>query len=424
MLRRVLIFILFVTVVTAVSGLVYMNAEEQSFRFTKDYELTLPFGVLMLMSAIAGMLFMFVLALLREGRSAIREWRIHRGIRTAERTAELRGEARSLSLAGDYEKARTLFTRATKRRDPDVSDLIDFAGTYVLEGEYAEARRLLESGQQDFGNNPLLLYALAKTCIRIGDEAAAASALERALAVYPKSLRLLTTLRDVLMDTEQWQRASEIQQRVLELKPEDEIEKNWLTGMRFEAAVRLDGPEHGLALKNLCAQAPDFVPALLERAKDLAARDDKKRALRLLDKAVRNTPNAALLDELEALSGDDPGRLTKLYAKLVASHPDNTGLRTRAAKHLVANDNAEEAADLLSSDESGCESAATHELWAEIHESRSDTAKAAVEYRNAARIRDDGPSLYVCGICSSTAIHWDPRCGHCSAWGSLDAAAT
>jgi predicted negative regulator of RcsB-dependent stress response len=175
-------------------------------------------------------------------------------------------------------------------------------------------------------------------------------------------------------------------------------------------------------LKNLCAQAPDFVPVLRERAKDLTARDDKKRALRLLDKAVRTTPSAALLDELEAISSDDPARLAKLYAKLVSSHPDDAALRARAAKHLIANDNAEEAADLLSADESGGYGAITHELWGEIHEARADTGKAAVEYRNAIRIRGDGPSLYVCGICNSTAVQWDARCGHCSAWGSLDAA--
>jgi uncharacterized protein HemY len=420
MLRRVLIFILFVMVVTAVSGLVYLNAEEQTFRLSPQNDLTLPLGVLMLMSAIAGMLFMFVVALLREGRSAIREWRMHRGIRSAEQTAELRGEARSLSLAGDYDRARALFTRATKRRDPDISDLIDFAGTYVLEGEYDEARRLLEHGQHNFGNNPLLLYALARTCIRIGDDAAAASALERALSVYPKSLRLLTMLRDVLMDTEQWKRASEIQPRIVELKPEETMEQNWLTGLRYEAAIRLEGSEKGSALKNLCGQAPEFVPALHDRARDLSARDEKKRASKMLDKALRKVPRSVLLDDLEALEVDDPGRLAKFYTKLVTSNPENTPLRHRAASYLIKSDRAEEAADLLNAAENDAPGPVPHELWAQINEARSEATKAGIEYRNALRAREDSPSLYSCDICGSTARQWDARCGHCGAWGSLD----
>ena len=141
----------------------------------------------------------------------------------------------------------------------------------------------------------------------------------------------------------------------------------------------------------------------------------------MLDKALRTVPRSVLLDDIEALSVDDPSRLAKLYTKLVASNPENTPLRHRAARYLIQSDRAEESADLLNAAESDPPGPVSHELWAEIHEARSEPTKAGIEYRNALRAREDGPSLYACDICGSTARQWDARCGHCGAWGSLDA---
>ena len=83
MLRRIVAFALFIALIGAVSFLVYFNAQETLFRLTPRHEFTLPLGVLILGATIAGALVMFVLALMREGRHALREWRVHRELHAA-----------------------------------------------------------------------------------------------------------------------------------------------------------------------------------------------------------------------------------------------------------------------------------------------------------------------------------------------------
>lgn len=420
MIRRTITFIGFVALVAAVSALAYLNPAETVFHYPPANEITLPLGVLMLASAIAGMIVMFLLMLAREGRNAVREWRVQRGIRSAERTASLRAEARSLALAGDYARARALFSKAMTMRDPDVGDLIDYADTYIQEGDPKEAKRVLENGQKDFGNAPLLLRAIAMTSRLTGDDAAAASALERALAVYPRSLRLLAPLRDILVDTGAWTRAQEIQQRILQLRPNDHREANRLLGLSYEAALRQPPAERLSALKAITNSSPEFTPAIVERARTLHAEGDPRRALRALDKALRRRPRGVLFDEIERIVGqDDPGRITKLYLKSVETHPTLDGLRARAARHLVRLERHDEAAALLkgstSEDIKGVLAAARSAL---------EEAKGRLEHETAGRSRASAVVLHTpawtCEECGTLADRWVARCTRCGTWGSVD----
>lgn len=417
MLRRILTFIAFVALVAAVSALVYFNPTDAPFRYAPDATITLPLGVLMLAAALAGMVVMFLLMLLREGRHAVHEWRVQRGIRSAERTASLRAEARNLSLAGDFARARNLFSKVMKMRDPDVADLIDFANTHTLEGNAREAKRVLEHGQKDFGNDPLLLFELAKVARIAGDDASAVSALERALAVYPRSARLLTMLRDALTDGGAWERAAEIQERILQLKPNDETERNRLWGTRYEAAVRLAPTERMAALKAITVGQPDFAPAALERARTAALAGDERRSVRILEKAIRQRPRGALFDELEKLcTADDPTRVAKLYAKSVEGFPQLDGLRARAARYLIHIGRSPEADTILraapSDDTRGVLSAARGSLL----EARSQL-RGAADGSDRRRLE---PHLWRCDGCRTPAERWAARCPRCGAWGLVD----
>src|SRR6185503_3337401 len=172
-------------------------------------------------------------------------------LQAAERTAEYQTEARSLALAGDFKRARLLLAKATNKRAPDVSDVVDYAETFLLEGDAGQARRVLEEGQKDFGNEPLLLFALARACRAGGDTAAAISTLERALRVYGSSLPILTMLRDLLFEAGSWERAGQVQELITGLRPTDERERNLLAGARFEAAKSQAADARASALRGV-----------------------------------------------------------------------------------------------------------------------------------------------------------------------------
>jgi len=422
MLRRILTFLVFILLIGGVSALVYMNAQETSFRLAPELTFTLPLGVLMLAGGCAGAVVMFLIALMREGRHALRDWRVHRELRAAQRNVEHVAEARSLTLAGDYKRARALLTKATQKREPEIGDVIDYADTFLLEDDPAQARRVLEEGQKDFGNEPLLLFALARACRAASDTPAAISALERALAVYPRSARILTSLRDLLFETESWNRAVEVQKRIVELKPDDASERNWLLGARFEAAMQMGTADREAALKSLCNDAPEFIPAAIERARLVAAAGDRRRAMKILEKAARLRPRTALLDELEHLCGtDEPSRIAKLYTKLVTSDAANAGLRARAAHFLVATGRTDDAAALLTANTENANSPSVQAAWAEVHSAKNRNNEALAAYKKAVSARGGDKQAYSCEVCGAQSSGWQTRCEQCRAWGMLEA---
>ncbi|TFH21784.1 MAG: DUF1049 domain-containing protein [Myxococcales bacterium] len=421
MLRRIAAIIVFVALVATVALLVHWNAQETSFRLTPDIAFTLPLGILMIAAAIAGAVVMFVLALMREGRHALRDWSVNRELRLAERNATQITEARSLILAGEYKRARSLLKKATQKRAMEISDVIDFAETYLLDHSAIQARKVLEEGQKDFGNEPLLLFALARACRATGDTPAALSALERAVSVYPTSMSMLTMLRDLLFETDSWTRAGEIQSRIVELNPDDASEQNWLLGARYEASNSADEAARGTALKELTNDAPEFLPVTIDRARMLTEAGDWRRAYKLLEKALRRRPRGAVLDSIESIvPPEESVRVARLYSKLVASHPDSSALRLRAAHYLMEHGRVEEAAGVLSAMSENGHGPRALALLGEIHDSRDDTALAHSSYQQALSAGQHWAQPYVCEVCAATEDVWQARCHTCGAWGMFE----
>jgi HemY protein len=424
MLRRIATVVAVVALIAAVSTLVYFNVQETTFKLAPEKSFTLPLGVLMLSAGVAGAIFMFLITLAREGRHALSDWRLQRDKRSEERNVEHRRQARSLTLAGDYQKARTLFAKAAKRRAPDVLDVIDYAGTYIIEGRADEARRMLEEGQKDFGNDPLLLSGLARACSGCGDPAAAISALERALSVYPSSVEILRRLRDLLFTAESWARAVEVQQKIVELTGQDEAERRRLLGAKFEAAMKLEDAEREAALRTLGGTDPDFVPAIIERANALLAADDAKQAYKILDKSARRQAHPAVLAKLEEITpADQSARMIKLYSKMLASTPENETLRLRAASYLLENGRPDEAEKTLEGGDSLSDSYGRHALAGQVHFEQSNGDLAQSAYRQAIACHPPTTGELRCGDCGRRAALWQSRCGHCGAWNSIDSAA-
>jgi HemY protein len=401
--------------------LVYWNAQETVFRLTPGHVFTLPLGVLMLAATIAGALLMFVVALWREGRHALREWRVHREMRAAQRSVEATAQARSLALAGEFSRARALLKRATQKRSAEAADVIDYADTFMLEGDPAQARTILEEGQRTFGNDAMLLYALANACAASGDARTAIATLERALAIHAKSPRLLTLLRDQLFEVGDWQRATAIQARIVELNPTNEAEANRMLGARYEATLRAPETERGVLLKTLCHQAPDFVPATIERARSLARTGEQRRALKLLERALAAKPRSVLLDLYEEIARtDDVSRVNKLYSKLMALHPDSVDLKLRAAAAAISRHRLDEAAALLSSCSSNGGAPAAQILWAQLHDARNQPDLAHAAYREAAASGSLGKPGFACEKCGSMSESWRARCNNCDTWGFVE----
>ncbi len=388
MLRRILYFAVTIVLMGCVGGLVYLNPQETTFRLTPDKAVELPVSLLILGATTAGAAVLFLVMMLREGRRALRDWRVYREQRAAERTAQQRAEARSLALAGNYNKARALMNKVTSKRDADVGDLTDYASIFMLEGAFDEAKRLLEEGQTQFGNDPVLLHALAKACVAVGDNGGAIAALDRALATYPSSLQMLETLRDCLFATEDWARASETQQRIVALRQDDPAELEKLLRARLAHAEQASPENRDALLKSILKLARDYAPAIVARAKLLKETGQERQAMRLLEKSVVREPSSELLDLIEELLGESQQqRAVKLYEKLMTAHPSNDMLRLRAARFLIGAGQPDRAEEVLAGLHGSAAESDSKTLLSLVYQQRGNTDLATEYARQAVAAR-------------------------------------
>ncbi|HYB97995.1 MAG TPA: tetratricopeptide repeat protein [Candidatus Limnocylindrales bacterium] len=379
MLRRTLTFLAAVALIAAVATLVWFNSQPTTFKLAPDREYTLPLAWLLVGAVTAGLLLGLIALIAREGHWALRQWRVERARRSAERAIARKTEARSLVLAGQYGKARALLTKAVKSPGADVGDVVDLADSYVAEGDWTHARQVLEEGLKDFGSDPLLLHALARCCRALGDDAAAASALDRAVDAFPASITLNRMLRDTLVDLQRWKRAEKVQQRLVELLPDDPRERASLVEIRMEAAGVDEPAQREASLRSVLALDPAFAPAAAESARILDTQGRHRAAVRLLYKAAKRRPDTrtlAALDEL--LAEKELPRLLKIYGKLRARHPGNGELQLHYAQLMMSlgrEDDGERALDQLDGS-GGPYAVAAERLRAELYRKREDLEHA------------------------------------------------
>ncbi len=385
MIRRTATFLLIVALIAAVASLVYLNPQPSVVKLPPAFRYELSLGAIIIASTMLGAALVFLLLLLREGRWALRRWSMNRERRHAERNCRLKTESRSLALAGQHLRARTLLTRATKRSESTLLDLLEYAESYRREGALKEARKVLENGIDDFGNDPLLLHAIGEVCYALGDYAAAAVALERALATYPASAALITLLRDVLEAAGSWQRLEEIQYRLTALKPDDEDEKHRLIRYRFSVAKHMESERREAALKSIISSAPGFAPAIILRAKLLSERGARRAALRVLEKGLKTVAHLGILEELEQQLADSGrrSRLLKVHRKLLASRPEDQALKLHIAGYALKDGRLEDAERLLSEVDPGFNPPLKLALEGELHRLRSQDRLAEQCYRKA-----------------------------------------
>jgi thioredoxin-like negative regulator of GroEL/uncharacterized integral membrane protein len=335
MLRRSLTFFAAIALIGAVATMVYFNSQPTTLRYGPTQEITLPLAWLIVAATVAGTLLGLLALVAREGRWAVRHWRVQRALRASERAAARRSEARSCTLAGRHAHARALLARTATGAGAMLDDAIDYGESFLAEGKPAEARAHLEDARREIGDDPRLLHALARSCCALGDHVAAVAVLDRAVEALPSSLALHSLLRDSLVELQWWPRAEAAQQRIADLAPGDADERTRLIEIRMHAAEEADHADREAALRAVLALDPSWPAAATARAAQLIEQGKTRSAVRVLYKAARRRPADQTLSALDAsLEADNPKKLARLYGRLRRSHPASHDLAVHHAALL------------------------------------------------------------------------------------------
>jgi tetratricopeptide (TPR) repeat protein len=335
MLRRTLTFIAAIALIGAVASLVYFNSQPTTLRYGPTQEITLPLAWLIVAATVAGTLLGLLALVAREGRWAMRHWRMQRALRASERAAARRSEAKSCTLAGRHAHARALLARTATGPGAVLDDAIEYGESFLIEGKPAEARSHLEDARRETGDDPRILHALARSCCALGDHVAAVAVLDRAIEALPSSLALHSLLRDCLVELQWWPRAEAAQQRIADLLPGDGDERTRLIEIRMHAADGTDEADREAALRAVLALDPSWPAAATARAAQLLEQGKTRSAVRVLYKAAKRRPADQTLSALDAsLEADNPKKLARLYGRLRRSHPASHDLAVHHAALL------------------------------------------------------------------------------------------
>lgn len=390
MLRRALTFLVAVLLIGGVSSLVYFNSQPTTLRWGPRQELTLPLAWLIVGATLAGAALVFLVLLAREGHWAVRQWRLVRALRSAERAAARRSEARASVLAGRHAKARTLLAKTATGPGAVIDDAVDYAEAFLAEGKPADARTHLEDTRRELGDAPSILHALARACRASGDDAGAVAALDRAVEKLPASVALHALLRDCLVDLGWWPRAEAAQQRLVDLLPTDSSEKKRLIEIRMKTAELGDQGERENALRGVLAMDPSWPAAAAARADMLAGQGQKRAALRVLLRAAKRRPADETLDALDrVLAGESVRKVLRVYRRVRRTHPTDPDLLVHHAAQLLRFGRHAEAEDLLKQIDGagGHESAAIETVKSKLPgitpEGRTDSAVVVETLRRA-----------------------------------------
>lgn len=386
MLRRSITFALAVALVGGVASLVYFNSQPTTLRWAPNQEITLPLAWLIVASTVAGAAFVFFVLLAREGHWALRQWRLVRALRASERAVARRSEARASILAGRHAKARALLGKTATGPGAVLDDAVDYGEAFLAEGRAADGRTHLEDARRELGDDPRILYSLARCCRALGEHAAAVAALDRAVEALPTSVELYSLMRDCLVDLSWWPRAEAAQQRIVDLHPGDHREKERLIEIRMRAAEAGDSSDREAALRGVLAMDPSWPAAAAQRATLLNEQGRTRAAVRVLYKAAKRRPAEETLRALDTiLENGNSRRLLRLYRSLRRANPASSELALHHAAVLVRlGRNSEAEAVLRELDTpSGREAVLVESLRAKMLEGGTDPAELVDALRRA-----------------------------------------
>ena len=327
--------------------------------------------------------------------------------------------------AGAPEEARRLAQRADRLLEEPPLTLLLSAQAAQLNGDEGAAKRYFTAMLDREETAFLGLRGLFNQAMKAGDEQAALDYARKAKALQPNT----PWVSEMLFKLELRHGRIEAAEEALALaRNATEMDK---AAWKRRRAVLLT--EKGRALveegrredaKRVLGEAvklvPDLVPATALLAQLHVESGDKRKALKLLQKAWEKSPHPALVKPFLDMEPDESPlervkRLTKLVHMRV-SHPESHLAQARAALDAQlwgeARRHLQEAGGAQPTE-------AVCRLMAELEEAENgDSAKAHEWFRRAAAAPND-PS-WVCANCGTAAADWSAACRACGEIDGLD----
>ncbi len=409
-----------VAIICGLGYLSWFNPGTVELRLSPEWVVRAPLAAQLTIAFLAGAILMLIGGAARASRRAMTRWRRERQERRMARVEALAEEGRRRVWAGDLDRGRTALLRAW-RAQPRREVLLALAEAHRQGNKPEEARRLLQTAEAPFAEDPDVILAVAESSQAMGDTSGAIAALEHARGRYPRAARVLRELRDLYIDTGRWNEAATVQEERMSLNGQAAAadEQEVLAGLRFQATLQLESRADRItALEQLVARFPKFVPGAVQLGDELVAGARQSEATRLWEYTFRQQPRMVLAERLAALADSRQAR-DRLRATLKKSRSgeqlDPAAVHLVNARLWIEDGELDEAARELDAVPPPANESAEFQLAvAHMSEKRGQAERALKAYHRA----EGAVGRYHCTSCGRAAETWQAYCSGCHHWGT------
>jgi lipopolysaccharide biosynthesis regulator YciM len=275
----------------------------------------------------------------------------------------------------------------------------------------------------------------AAESIRRAREAQADGHVDEARTLYRHVLQrwtantsALRALRDIAIETRDWDEAVATQQKLVALVPPGDraAENEWLAVGYYELGrlelARGRAPAAIGHFKSALRAQRDFTPAVVALGDAYEATGDHREAVRTWERAAEVEPALPLLARLERayrLEGR-PSRMINLYRTAAERAPDDLALAAALGRVYFELEMLDEAADQFEKLEVRApDLPVVHAFLGAVFERRGQSRDAFEEYRRALRLGHAFDWPHHCRVCGTRAAMWQDRCPQCHRWNTL-----
>ncbi len=423
-----LLLILILIIISLFCWLSLLNPVDIEFHFFGKIVPT-DLSTLMISSFVLGVLLVFLGTLTRDAKRAFVEFQKSRQKRREQSLKEELEKGMEAFLRGDLGRAKVHIGEVLKRDPTQVDLYLRLSEISQREGKDEEALEWVEKANLIDSRNPTLLLREADLRQKMKQFPEAIRILNRIIDLDGGNLKALKCLREVYVDSRQWDEALRAQKSILKNtkgKLAEEEETFFYLGLKYEHARELlnkgDGDHLEAILKEAKAvvrEEKKFLPGYLLLG-DIYLRMGKwKAAGNVWGKGFRQFRSIIFLLRLEDLylGRGDPNTLLRIYQRTLRAFPDSDVISFFYAKlclRLEMLDEALEELDLISLKRK--DFPALHRLLAEIYLHKKDFSRAAQEFEKTFELSRTSYFPFVCTRCKRESKEWIAYCPRCHHW--------
>lgn len=353
----------------------------------------------------------------RLGRTR-REWRRRRGYKALT-------QGMVAVAAGDAHEARRLARKADQLlAEPPLTMLLS-AQAAQLSGDDEAAGKFFEAMAEEPETKYLGLHGMLNQRLHEGDTEGAMELAEKASDLKPKTDTVASTLLELQIKNSDWEAAEDTVRKSVRAKHTDSETGRRRRGvLNYQRSIEAESEGRlGEALQlaqRANSLAASFVPAALRTARLLADAGKRRKAVSIIEEAWVRNPHPDLARLMEELApGGNPSDKLHALERLAGNNKDHMESHLAVAQTALAAELWTEARQHLDAVSQDNPTGRICRMMAELEEGENRNSNAARDWLKRAALADPDPA-WICGNCGNVVAEWEPVCGRCEEFDSLE----